>query len=139
MLFNVEPLNYNNLPKELFAEIKWSYCLDKMTVDLTPTDGEAAKAWLDAKSGHYIGICFSDAHVKHLYQHLTEYILSKLGTEGSVHCEPTLVAALGKGKVDPTPKRGGKRKRVEPSAADDGGSPRKEPSPARSEASGKSN
>lgn len=81
---NKEPFCYQSLPKVLWEELRHSFCIEGLTVDFSPADGECAKAWLDKRSP-YIAVCFNDKHVDLLYTHLTEYVLECLKDPKSPH------------------------------------------------------
>lgn len=119
---NVEPLNYQSLPQKLFSELQHSWKLQKLVVDLSPSDGECAKAMLE-KMTPYIGVCFCDEHAAVLYQHLTEYMLQRFSDEhDEKHYEPRFMAALGstsKAEEGPEPKKPKVKESADPKESSD--------------------
>ena len=106
---NMEPVCYQSLPQQLFEEIKHSLCL-KLLVDLSPSDGENAKAWLDGHSP-YIGITFNDTHTELLYANLVHHVLLQLGNEQSPHFQASFRAGLPQSDAQSEPKPKAKPRR----------------------------
>lgn len=107
---NKEPVNYQSVPKEFWEELQHSLCIEPLVTDLSPSDGECAKVFLD-KRLPYVGVCFNDFHVESLYAHLIEYVLESLKDPKSPHFQASFRASLsptdvGEAQPKKKPRRG---------------------------------
>ncbi|CAK9038002.1 Uncharacterized protein SCF082_LOCUS22412 [Durusdinium trenchii] len=68
----LEPMCYHSLPLAFYEEILHGYYA-KMVVDMTPSDARFAWACLRTRTG-YVGICFTEAHVRGLENRLLELL-----------------------------------------------------------------
>ncbi len=92
---NVEPFCYNSKPVKLYSELLHSFCL-KALYDLSPGDGKAAEACLEARKS-YVGICLTDEHKAALYNRLIDRVVEAFGKEDSNLFNP----AVRKRPADP--------------------------------------
>ena len=77
---DVEPVFYCCLPETYFSDL--IQCHNALAfLDLTPGQGEAAKACLTLKKP-YLGFCMTDEHMEALHKVLVEWLLAQMKTEG---------------------------------------------------------
>ena len=109
---DVEPLNYWQMPKEVYEEILWRMQA-KAVIDLTPSVDALPVACLE-QSIMYLGLCFTEAGVELFKRRLSSVIFSRFLDEASPLYKPQLAqtvnAIKGQGEGGPAPDRAPKPK-----------------------------
>lgn len=112
-----KPVFYHSLPGILADEMVHSYDLLSV-IDLTASDGSWALACIRAKRP-YVGVCFTEFHVKALRERLQHLVLLAMKDETDSLYQPSFADALNgkineknpkKRKSDEEKKRGGAKK-----------------------------
>ncbi len=85
---NLEPFCYNSKPVKLHEEMLHNFSL-KGLYDLSPCDGKAAEACLEARKS-YVGICLSDEHKAALFNRLVDRVVEAFGNEASNLYDPAI-------------------------------------------------
>ncbi len=102
---NLEPFSYNSKPVKLYEEMLHTLALRGL-YDLSPGDGKAAEACLEARKS-YVGICMTDEHKAALFNHLVDRVAEAFGKEASNLYNPASCkrpADLGLGAAPPPTK-----------------------------------
>ena len=105
---DVEPLNYWQMPKEVYEEILWRMQA-KAVIDLTPSVDALPVACLE-QSIMYLGLCFTEAGIDLFKRRLSSVIFSRFLDEASPLYKPQLAQTInaikgGQGEGGPAPDR----------------------------------
>ena len=101
----MEPLNYWQMPKEVYEEIIWPLQA-KAIIDGTPSVDSLPVACLE-QSIMYVGLCFTEASIDLFNQRLSIAIFARFLDEASPLYKPqlaqTINAIKGQGEGTPAP------------------------------------
>ena len=109
----LEPMCYHSLPLAFYEEILHGYYA-KMVVDMTPSDARFAWACLRTRTG-YVGICFTEAHVRGLENRLLELLKEDVVDPNSPLFSAAYSEAVGLKKT-PSQGSGGPDPKAKPQA-----------------------
>ena len=115
---NVEPVFYHAYPQNFYESLINDNCLNAV-INLTAGDGNCAKACLKQGVG-CISLCFTEAHRTLLHDHLADWLLTLMNTEGSFAYDVGYVTAM---------KKCDEKKRPAPNDPEPPASPSKKPKP----------
>ena len=108
-----EPVFYMGMPVKFWEDVLQCYQL-RNVIHLSAGDGALAKACLQMRRG-YFGICTTQVHVDHLYEHLVEWMIEQMADSNSHFYQATL-AQEGTGNADDAAGPGGNEKRKQTKA-----------------------
>ena len=115
---NVEPAFYHGYPQNFYESLINDNCLNAV-INPTAGDGNCAKACM--KQGvSCIALCFTEAHRTLLHDHLVDWFLTLMKTEGSFAYGVGYVAAMKKCE---------EKKRPAPTDSEQPETPGKKPKP----------
>lgn len=78
-----EPVFYGGLPSNLWKNIFLAYGV-KGVIDLCAGEGEVCKAAMSLRKP-CLALCFSDVHVKLLFDHLVTWMLANMADAGNIY------------------------------------------------------
>ena len=115
---NMEPVFYHAYPQKFYESLINDNCLNAV-INLTASDGNCAKACMQQGVGCTL-LCFTDAHRTFLHDHLVDWFLTLMNTEGSFAYDLGYMASM---------KKCDEKKRPAPSEPEAPASPGKKPKP----------